>query len=240
MPNVPKVAVGRLVVRAEDDAEDSLRPTLKVTRKKSRRERASDAGVWQASLHLAFVVCLVPAWFNGAALAFSRSAVGSGDPAARAVQIAFIALGTIAIYFGIRASYTLSLAPRLGRGHHRTVLRRLPIAAGFLAVLFLHRFIYNGAALSSDVFAYIGAMAPAALLCECSWALQAIAKGRHGTAIASKGALAWILAAALLPVAGFVPMLWWVPVVLAAAGSACTAPAAIRIWRHYEGEVVTA
>lgn len=240
MRNVPRVAVGRLAVRDDDDGEESLRSTLQVKRRKSRRERASDAGVWQASLHLAVVACLVPAWFLGAALAFSHSATGSGDPAARAVQITFIALGTIAIYFGIRASYTLSLAPRLGRGHHRAVLRRLPIAAGVLAVLFLHRFVYNGAALSGDVFAYIGAMAPAALLCECSWALQAISKGRHGTAIASTGAIAWIVAALVMPVVGFVPMLWWVPVVVAAAGSSCTAPAAIRIWRHYEGEVVTA
>ena len=37
------------------------------------------------------------------------------------------------------------------------------IVAALLAAVFLHRFIYNAAGLGSDVFAYIGAVAPAKL-----------------------------------------------------------------------------
>jgi hypothetical protein len=36
-----------------------------------------------------------------------------------------------------------------------------------------------------------------------------------------------------------IPSIWWMPCMLAVAGSMCTAAAAVRIWRHYEGRIVT-
>lgn len=230
------------LVRAvtNDEIEDDLRPTLRVTRRKSRRERAGDQGVWLSALFLAVVACLMPAWFLGAGLALADGGGASAMPTGRAMQIALLGLGTVATWFGLRACYTLANAPRLGRGPHRTAMRRVPIIAGVLSVLFLHRFAYNGPALASDFFAYIGAMAPAVLLTEVSWALPAISKRRHGTLIGLKGGIAWAAAGFSIVLVGFMPAMWWLPVACAVVGSACTALAAVRIWRHYEGEVVTA
>lgn len=229
------------LVRAvtNDEIDEELRPTLRVTRRKSRRERAGDQGVWLSALFLAVVACLMPAWFLGVGLALADGG-GGATPTGRVMQIALLGLGTVAAWFGLRACFTLSNAPRLGRGPHRNAMRRVPIVAGVLSVVFLHRFVYNGPALASDFFAYVGAMAPAVLLSEVSWALPAISKRRYGTLIGLKGGLAWAAAGFSVALAGFVPALWWLPAACAAAGSACTALAAVRIWRHYEGEVVTA
>lgn len=239
MQRMPLVrVVTKIAVEAERD--DDLRPALRVTRRKSRSERAGDQGVWLSALFVAVVACLMPAWFLGVGLAF---AVGGGEgatPTARTMQIALLALGTVATWFGLRACITLSNAPRLGRGPHRNAMRRVPIVAGVLSVVFLHRFAYNAPALASDFFAYVGAMAPAVLLSEVSWALPAISKRRYGTLIGLKGGLAWAAAGFSVVLVGFMPAMWWLPAACAAAGSACTALAAVRIWRHYEGEVVTA
>jgi hypothetical protein len=224
---------------ASEEAEESLRPTLRVQRRKSRVERAGDAGVWMSALYLAFVACLMPAWFLGVGLALGQGSGAQVDPMARGVQVALLGLGTVATWFGLRACFTLAGAPRLGRGPHRVAMRRVPFVAGALSVLFLHRYVYNAPALASDFLAYVGAMAPSVLLAEVSWALPAISKSRYGAAIGTKGGAAWGLAGCAVVLAGFAPAFWWVPAVCAVAASVCTALAALRIWRHYEGEVVT-
>jgi len=242
MASTQRMPLARVIAKIADgsEAEDDLRPTLRVTRRKSRSERAGDQGVWLSALFLAVVACLMPAWFLGVGLAFAAGDGEGATPTAHAVQIALLGLGTVATWFGLRACFTLSNAPRLGRGPHRTAMRRVPIVAGVLSVVFLHRFAYNAPALASDFFAYVGAMAPAVLLTEVSWALPSISKRRYGTLIGLKGGLAWAAAGFSIVLVGFMPMVWWLPVACAAAGSVCTALAAVRIWRHYEGEVVTA
>lgn len=242
MSSLQRVSVGRIASRIPigDDPDDSLRPTLHDNRRKSRREKAGDAGVWLSALFIAFVACFMPAWFLGASLAIADGGGTGPTPSGRAIQIALIGLGTVATWFGLRACFTLADAPRLGRGPHRTAMRRLPIVAGVLAVVFLHRFVYNSTAIATDFIAYIGAMAPALLMTEVSWALPSISRGRYGTLIGAKGAIAWMAAGFTLVLVGFVPSCWWVPTAFAVIGAACTAPAAVRIWRHYEGEVVTA
>lgn len=237
MSRLQRMSLNRAAIK--EDAEEALRPTLRVNRRKSRTERASDAGVWISALYLAVVSCLMPAWFLGVGLALANGGGVEAATVARGGQIALLGLGTVATWFGLRACFTLSNAPRLGRGPHRTAMRRVPIVAGVLSIVFLHRFVYNAPALASDFLAYVGAMAPAVLLSEVSWALPAISRRRHGTLIGAKGALAWGAAGFSLIPAGFAPGLWWLPVACALAGSICTALAAVRIWRHYEGEVVT-
>lgn len=237
MSRTQRMPLGRVVTTEE--ADESLRPTLRVLRRKSRAERASDGGVWLSALYLAVVSCLMPAWFLGVGLALADGGGAGSGAAERGSQIALLGLGTVATWFGLRACFTLSNAPRLGRGPHRAAMRRVPIVAGVLSIVFLHRFVYNAPALASDFFAYIGAMAPAVLLSEVSWALPAISKRRYGTLIAAKGALAWAAAGCSVILAGFASSFWWIPVSCAVAGSLCTALAAVRIWRHYEGEIVT-
>ena len=242
MPSVSRMRVGRVMTAAQkaEEAEEALPSTLRVQRRKSRIERASDAGVWTASLYLAFVAFFMPAWFLAVGLAFSHDGTAATRPSADPVQIGLLGLGTVATWFGLRASVTLSNAPRLGRGPHRSAMRRIPVVAGALSVLFLHRFVYNSAALPSDFLAYLGAMAPAVMMSEVSWALPSISKRRYGTAIGSPGGYAWALAGASVIAAGMSPVSWWVPSACAGVGSACTGLAALRIWRHYEGEIVTA
>jgi len=132
------------------------------------------------------------------------------------------------------------VAPRLGRGYHRNTMRRLSVVAALLSAVFLHRYIYNAAGLSGDVFAYIGAVAPAVLMAEVSFALPAITKHRHGAEIGSLGGIAWAAVAGAVLASGLVPSLWWLPTVLAVAASAWTGVAALRIWRRYEGRVIGA
>jgi hypothetical protein len=237
MSKLQRMPLSRAVISEEDD--QALRPTLRVSRRKSRIERASDAGVWTSALYLAVVACLMPAWFLGVGLALADGGGAGAATTERGMQIALLGLGTVATWFGLRACFTLSNAPRLGRGPHRNAMRRVPFIAGVLSVVFLHRFVYNAPSLASDFFAYVGAMAPAVLLSEVSWAMPAISKGRYGTMVGLKGALAWAVAGFSVVLAGFVPGFWWLPLTCAVIGSACTALAAVRIWRHYEGEVVT-
>ena len=229
----------RVAARASERAEaDELVPnSMRVQRRKSRIERASDAGVWSAVLYLVLVAFLMPLWFLGVALALASPAV---EPAARTLQVVLLALGTVATWFGLKLCFTLAGAPRLGRGPHRNGLRWVPILAGVLSVLFLHRFIYNGADLASDPFALIGAIAPALMLVEISWALPSIAKRRYGTAVGTPGGLAWIAAGIAVVAVAFMPGIWWLPLAVSVIASVCTTLAAVRLWRHYEGEIVTA
>lgn len=242
MSSMQRVSVGRIANRIPmgDDSDESLRLTLRDNRRKSRREKASDAGVWLSALFVAFVAWFMPGWFLGASLAIADGGGTGPTPSGRAAQIALLGLGSVATWFGLRACFTLAEAPRLGRGPHRAAMRWVPIVAGVLAAVFLHRFVYNGAAIASDFIAYAGAMAPALLMTEISWALPSISRGRYGTLIAAKGAIAWMAAGLALVAVGFMPSLWWMPAAFAVIGAACTTPAAVRIWRHYEGDVVAA
>jgi hypothetical protein len=223
----------------DDDADGGVGPVArKPRRQRTRVERASDEGVWTAALFLAFVAFLMPLWFLGAGSALSSDA-GASD-GSRVAQIVLLGLGSVAVWFGARVSVILARAPRLGRGYHRNTMRRLSIVAALLAAVFLHRFIYNAAGLASDVFAYIGAVAPAVLMAEVSFALPAITKHRHGAEIGSVGGIAWAAVAGAVLVSGLVPSLWWLPTVIAVAASAWTGAAALRIWRRYEGRVIGA
>ncbi|MFM7133024.1 MAG: hypothetical protein ACKO0W_01765 [Planctomycetota bacterium] len=208
-------------------------------RARSRVARASADGVWTAALFLALVAFLMPLWYLGVGTAIAASA-GEGAEASRVWQIVLLGFGCVAVWFGVRSSFILARAPRLGRGHHRATMRRLAIATGVLALVFLQRFVANPEGLSSDILAFAGALAPAILLAEASVALPAVAKGRHGTRIGSIGGLAWTGVAVAVVAVGFAPALWWMPTVVALGASACTGLAAVRVWRRYEGRIVTA
>jgi hypothetical protein len=205
---------------------------------RSRIARASDDGVWTAALFLALVAFLIPLWFLAVGMALTADS-GATD-GSRIPLVVFLGLGCVAVWFAVRSSISLARAPRLGRGRHRVTLRRLAFIAGLLACVFLHRFIYNAAGLSSDILAYAGAVAPAVLLAELSFALPAIAKHRYGTEIGSTGGVAWVAVAATVVAIGFAPSFWWLPTVIALVGAACTGTAAVRLWRRYEGRIVSA
>lgn len=207
------------------------------SRRKSRIAQASDEGVWTATLLLAFVALLAPVWFLGVGSALAAS--GEDGGAARVPQIVLIGLGCVGIWFAVRCSVILSRAPRLGRGHHRKTLPRIAIAMGLLAALFLQRFVANAAGLSGDVLAYVGAAAPALLLAEVSFALPAIARHRHGSEIGAAGGYGWLVVPVTVGVAAFVPSLWILPTILAACASICMGLSAVRVWRRYEGDVIS-
>jgi hypothetical protein len=233
-----RARAGESLLGADDpDGGDGGR-IPKPPRIRSRVERASDDGVWTAALFLALVAFLIPLWFLAVGMALTT------DPAAangsRIPQFLFLALGCIAIAFAVWSAISLARAPRLGRGRHRATLRRLAIVAGVLACVFLHRFISNAAGLAGDILAFAGAVAPAVLLAELSFALPAIAKHRYGTEIGSTGGVAWVAVAATVVAIGFAPSFWWLPTVIALVGSACTGTAAVRLWRRYEGRIVSA
>jgi len=208
------------------------------SRRKSRIAQASDEGVWTATLLLAFVALLAPVWFLGVGSALAAS--GGEGGAARVPQIVLIGLGCVGIWFAVRCSVILSRAPRLGRGHHRKTMRYGAVAAGALSIVLLARFVYADGPLGGDALAFIGALAPAVLMAELSFALPAITKGRHGAAIGTLGGYLWAFASIAMLCLGAVPAVWWVPFVFAIGGSCCTAPAALRVWRHYEQEPLTA
>ena len=63
---------------------------------------------------------------------------------------------------------------------------------------------------------------------------------RQRLRIGSIGALAWAFASASLLLVVTIPEAWWLPTFFALCGSVCTAPAALRVWRHYEGAVASA
>lgn len=217
-----------------DEAEARLPASMvRVRRRKSRVERASDAGVWSAALSIAFVACLAPAWFLGAGLAFRGPADGTAS-------FVLLSLGAGATWFGLVLCFTLSNAPRLGNGPHRSAMRSLAVVGGVLAIVLLHRLFSNGDELGSDPLAFVGALAPAVMLAETSLAIPAVARQRHGTAIGGIGALAWIATGGLVLLVWPIPAIWWLPLVASIVASACTALAAVRLWQHYEGEVVTA
>jgi len=233
-----RARAGESLLGADDpDGGDGGR-IPKPPRIRSRVERASDDGVWTAALFLALVAFLIPLWFLAVGMALTT------DPAAadgsRIPQFLFLALGCIAIAFAVWSAISLARAPRLGRGRHRATLRRLAIVAGVLACVFLHRFFSNAAGLAGDILAFAGAVAPAVLLAELSFALPAIAKHRYGTEIGSTGGVAWVAVAATVVAIGFAPLFWWLPTVIALVGSACTGTAAVRLWRRYEGRIVSA
>jgi hypothetical protein len=204
----------------------------------TRLMRASDDGVWTSALFMSLVSLLMPFWYLGTGSALSTDAALSS--ATRVPHIVQLGLGSVAVWFAVRSAFILARAPRLGRGHHRITMRRLSVAVGLLAALFLHRFVYNSDGLASDPLAYIGAMAPAVLMAEISFALPAIAKGRHGTEVGTRGGVAWIAVALTTPLAGLVPSSWWTALALSVFASACTGLAALRVWRRYEGRIVGA
>ncbi len=209
-----------------------------------RRARKREAeGAWSASLFLTAVALLMPLWFLGTSLAFVNAelrALGSSPIASRATEILLLSAGTVATWFALRVAILLARAPRLGRGPHRQRLRTGSMIAACLALLFLERYVNAGNDLGGSILAHVGALAPAVLMVEISMALPAIVRRRYGTGIGSIGALMWALASASLCLVAAIDSVWWLPTFFALCGSVCTAPAALRVWRHYEEEVVHA
>ena len=205
-------------------------------RSRTRSERARDDGVWTASLFLVFVSFLMPVWFFGAAAAL---ATGSGAPAfPHTTLIVLIAIGAVAIWFAVHVALTLARAPRLGRGYHRWAMRRLSMFAAPLAILFLLWFSYRFDGLLGIAMGYIGAVAPAFLVAELSFALPAISKHRYGADIGGLGGCFWLGAAACLLLTSAFGFPWWTPAAVAGVAACCTAIGASRIWHHYEGDII--
>ncbi len=218
-------------------ATDADEIVTKPVRVKSHNQTASDAGVWTASLFLAFVAILMPAWFLGVGVSFGSSEVASTTM--QPARVVPLGLGSVAIWFGMRVSLILAKAPRIKGKKHSSMLRRLWWFTAPLSVLFLLRFVYNSSDIAHDPWAYLGAVAPALLMAELSFALPAIGKHRYGTDIGAWGGMIWSAVGANTVMLWAIPSIWWMPCVLAVAGSMCTAAAAVRIWRHYEGRIVT-
>jgi len=195
-------------------------------RSRRRAAKLNAEGAWVASLFLIAVALLMPLWFLATSVAFVNAeleAAGSAPMFTRSTEIILLGLGTVATWFALRVAILLSRAPRLGKGPHRQRLRIGSMIAACLALLFLERFANASTALAGSMLA-----------------LPAIVKRRYGTGIGSIGALAWAFASASLLLVVTIPEAWWLPTFFALCGSVCTAPAALRVWRHYEGGVASA
>jgi len=244
MSKLKSNTASKLHLSARPQDLDKFNPEVGGTSTTATRSR--DEGVWTASLFLAFVAVFVPLWFLGTAMAIASggdpAVAGSGiEPSvsARALQIALVAIGAVSVWCGVRVSFTLARVPRLQNGSYPATMRGLGFIAAVTTLLFIQRFMYNTAGLASDTLAYIGAVAPALLMAEVSFALPAITRRRHGAAIGGFGGFAWAATGCAIVAVGFAPTMWWLPMAFAVAGAFCTGTAAIRVWRRYEGSAAT-
>ncbi|MFM7260169.1 MAG: hypothetical protein ACKO3W_06150 [bacterium] len=206
------------------------------SRVKSRVARAGDEGVWMAALFLSFVAWGIPVWLLGASLMLAGS---EATVVAQAGRMTVLVVGVAATIISARSAVVLSRAPRLGRRHYRRSLRYAAAVVAVLTAVFLWQILTTDGNPRSDLLMVLCALGPSALMVELSFALPAIASGRHGTAIGATGGVLWSLATVALAAIAVIPAIWWLAPLLGFAAAGCTGPAALHLWRHYEGEVVS-
>jgi hypothetical protein len=218
----------------EGSASDLVR-TRRRSRVRSRVARAGDEGVWMAALCLSFVAWGIPAWLIGSSLLLAG---GEASVLSQAGCIAMLVVGVAATVVAARSAVVVSRAPRLGKRHYRRSLRYAAAIVALLTAAFLWQILTVDGHPGNDILMVICALGPTILMAELSFAIPAIANGRHGTAIGATGGFLWSLATIALAAIAVVPSIWWVAPLLGFAAAGCTGPAALHLWRHYEGELI--
>ena len=199
---------------------------------------ASDDGAWTSALVAAAASLAVPTWILGAGAAFARTGELATGPIPRALEVALIVLGAIALVCCARAAIGFGLAPRLRVSSHRLRLHVGAALATAGVLLFLQRALWGGPELIFDPLALLGAVLPIFFLADLSRSMSLVAKGRHGTGIGAGACCTWLGAASLLSLTAIGWSFWWLPALVACGAAACSAIAGTRVWKHYEGDVV--
>lgn len=215
-------------------------PATLGSRHRTHADVAGSKGVWTAALFLALSAFLMPVWFLAAGSTFASGTELAASVSLRWVQAAVLVLGAIALWSGSGASAMLAGAPRLAHGHHRSAMRWLAALASVCGACFVFRMFTDPGEVSSDALCYLTAIMPAALFAQSSFALPAITKGKYGTEIGWLGGWCWTAAGASLAFVAAAPSFWWLPTAFALAGAFCTGMASVRVWRRYEGGIVSA
>ncbi|MCE2885032.1 MAG: hypothetical protein LW806_09070 [Planctomycetaceae bacterium] len=218
-----------------EGSASNLDRTHRRSRAKSRVARAGDEGVWMAALCISFVAWGVPAWLIGASLALAG---GEASVLSQAGRIAMLVVGVAATVIAARSAVVVSRAPRLGKRHYRRTLRYAAAIVAVLTAAFLWQILTVDGIPGSDILMVLCALGPTVLMAELSFAIPAIANGRHGTAIGATGGFLWSFASIALAAITVLPAIWWLAPLLGFAAAGCTGPAALHLWRHYEGDLV--
>lgn len=200
---------------------------------------ASNGGAWTSALVAAAASLAVPTWLLGAGAAFARSGELGTAPLPRVLEAVLVVLGAAALVCCARAAIGFGLAPRLRGSSHRLRLHAGAALATAGVLLFLQRAFWGGPELILDPLALLGAVLPIFFLADLSRAMSVVAKGRHGTGIGAGACCTWLGAAALLSLTAIGWGFWWLPALVACGAAACSALAGARVWKHYEGDVVT-
>jgi hypothetical protein len=194
---------------------------------------ASNGGAWTSALVAAAASLAVPTWLLGAG-----GELGTA-PLPRVLEAVLVVLGAAALVCCARAAIGFGLAPRLRGSSHRLRLHAGAALATAGVLLFLQRAFWGGPELIFDPLALLGAVLPIFFLADLSRAMSVVAKGRHGTGIGAGACCTWLGAAALLSLTAIGWGFWWLPALVACGAAACSALAGARVWKHYEGDVVT-
>jgi len=222
------------------ETDDALQPATLGSRHRTHADVAGSRGVWTSALFLATGAFLMPVWFLAAGSTFASGEQLASNVSLRWVQIAVLVAGAIAVGLGSASSAVLAGAPRLARGHHRGAMRWLAVAAVVGATCFLLRMFTDPASVPGDALCYLGAIVPAALFAQSSFALPAITKNKYGADIGWFGGWCWAAAGASLALTAAATAFWWLPTCFALGAAFCTGMAAVRVWRRYEGSIVAA
>ena len=205
------------------------------SRAKSRVARAGDDGVWMAALCLSFVAWGIPAWLIGSSLLLAG---GETSVLSQAGRVAMLVVGVATTTIAARSAVVISRAPRLGKRHYRRTLRYAAAIVAVFTAAFLWQILTVDGNPGGDILMVLCALGPTVLMAELSFAIPAIANGRHGTAIGATGGFLWSLATIALAAIAVIPSIWWMAPLLGLAAAGCTGPAALQLWRHYEAESV--
>jgi len=203
------------------------------SRERARTAILRDESAWTAALGLSCVSWLMLAWIVGAALALAG---GYDGTYALLRRIALLVIGAVATAIAVRAAFIIAQSSRLRALHDPRTLRVLGVAAIVLGTLFFVQFLALDTVGGVDISLALTAIGPAVLMAELSFALPAMAHGRFGTTIGGAGGYLWVLSAIALVGVAVVPAIWWMAPLLGAGAASCTAPAAVRLWRHFEGD----
>ncbi len=228
----------------------TLTPTTAIEAAKERASRrlrshrstkASDAGVWTASLFLGLIAGLMPAWFIGSATLLQRP-VAEAHLALPASALTLLSIGALATLAAARCAVLLTHAPRVERGSEGSTLRWISIATAGIAVTFVLLASLSPERLSGGVLSAIAAACPAivmGVLCH----EMAVAAGRHGAGrVAHPTCAMWIV---LGGATAFAPLLFEEGgavgplATLSACAALLTAFVSVRTWYRNEGYAVT-
>lgn len=211
-------------------------------RLQSRRStKASDQGVWTASLFLGLIAVIMPAWFIGATTLLQRSA----SEAALAVPfgaLLLLAIGALATIGAARCAILLTHAPRVKRGKEGGALRTISIATAGLVSAFVLIAALAPEWIAGGEVSAIAAACPAIVMSVLCHELS-LATGKYGAGrLAHPTCGIWLV---LGIATAFAPILFetgeaLAPIAtIAICAALLTAFMSVRTWYRNEGYAVT-